>query len=95
MLLVVAAVDDQHPLAVGKIDHAPAAVVGLDRVFRQAGLDDVLARLREIDLHAAGDRLAGADLIDQQRRQVLGLALRALRAGPWSGRRADRTSIAA
>ena len=95
VLLLVRAVDDQHPLAVGKVDHAPAAVVGLDRVFRQAGFDDVLARLREIDLHAAGDRLARTDLVDQQRRQVVGLALQLRRAGPWPGRRADRTSIAA
>ena len=67
-------VDDQDRFVGGEIDHAPAAIVGGDRVLGQCRLDHVPARLGEERLHAPRHALPRLDLLDQDRRQFVDLA---------------------
>jgi len=75
MDLLRRAVHQQHRFALREIHHAPAAIVGRDRVVLQRGLDHMLARLGKEHLHTADHGLSRRDLADQDRRQLVALGL--------------------
>ena len=61
-------IDHQHRFFFREIDDAPASIVGRDGIVWQHRFHHVLARLREIDLHALGDRLSRFQPVDLHHR---------------------------